>query len=99
MISEHPEIVSRLGDNPANRLDIRSLYTPDSFITGCGRPMTTYAEGYATFASQQQNYSAFLGGAAASQGFGAQQMGASGNIGGGINVSDDAITLFERLME
>ena len=26
-------------------------------------------------------------------------MGASGNIGGGLSVSDDAITLFERVLE
>lgn len=99
MISEHPEIVSRLGDSPANKLDIRALYSPDGFLTGCGRPMTTYAEGYATFASQQQNYSAFLGAPTGSQGFGGQQMGASGNVGSGLSVSDDASTLFERVLE
>ena len=68
--------------------DIRSLYSPDQFIAGSGKAMTTFAEGCATYGNQQLNYSAYIG-----NNFG-------GNLGGtGLTVSDDAISLIDCSVE
>ena len=53
--------IENLLANSDRGLDISHLYTSDSFITGSGRAMSTFAEGIATSGGQFYNQNRYNG--------------------------------------